>query len=262
MKKFHPLQFSIVSFLMMASFSACFYGTSSSPTYIVDEARQKENVYYVPSATNTQMLSNKNDFSFSVLRNSGSKNLGTEIQVSYLPANHIGIIGSYASAHNINYMDFQNAEFGAGYVTALKNGWHFETYGGFDLGTILNNHYTGISNIRYTSFFIQPALVASNQNKTVQFGIVSKFSSVNFNANTTFTKDREPFSTKNANYLFDNPTHLMWQPSLMLRVGWKNFQFNTSYSHATDISKPDLYIAPDNFSIGVSLRLNFSNMSN
>jgi hypothetical protein len=262
MKKIHPLLFSIASCMMIASFSACFYGPSNSPTYIVDESRQKESVYYVSSATNTQLLSNKNDFSISAMRSSGSKNLGTEIQASYLPGNHVGIIGSYASGHNLNYMDYTKVALGAGYVTNMKNGWHFEAYVGFDIGTILNSHYTGISNIRYSSYFIQPALVASNQKKTVQFGIVSKLSSVNFEANSTFIKDREPFCAKNINYLLDNPNHIMWEPSLMLRFGWKNFQFNSSYTHATDISKPELYIAPDNFSVGISLRLNFSNMSN
>ena len=240
---------------------SCYTGVIYDPYYI-PVSRQQENIYYVPSSPNTQLLSEKNDMGFNVVASGGSKFSGVETQVSYLPATHVGLIAAYSSGKNddgsTTYMRFHKLEGGVGYITNLSKGWHFETYGGIGTGKIDNFHATGNSNVNLTNFFIQPAFAVSNKKKTVQFGIVSKFSGVNFNVDTTFDNAREPYSTDQIIGLHDRPFHLMWEPGLVFRVGWKNFLFHTSYSLSADLANPHLNRATDNFSIGGSLRFNAS----
>ena len=239
-------------------FASCFPGGIIPDPYIVDESRQKENIYYVPSAPNTPLLSEKNDFNFSLVRSSDTKFLGLETQLSYLPGKHIGITGSYAgNIDNSNdvthYLKYNRFEVGSGYVSQLPGGWHFETYAGLGNGKITNTHYSGYSRINLTHFFLQPAIAISNQTKTVQFGFVSRFEGVNFKVtDTLFSTGREPFSTSQLNSLYDQPFHVIWEPALVFRFGWKNFKFHTGYSYSADLTNPGLYRAKNNFSIGLS----------
>jgi len=238
--------------------SSCTPYPAATPD-IVPESRQKENVYYVPSAPNTQLLTEKNDVSLNVLASGSNRFTGFETQASCMPAKHVGLIAGYSSGKNKvaeTYMKFQKFEAGAGYVTPLSKVLHFETYGGVGAGTIDNMHATGNSEIHLTSFFIQPAVAASNAKKTVQFGIVSKFSGVNFNVDTAFSNAKEPYCASQLIGLYNQPFHIMWEPGLILRVGWKNFLFHTSYSASADLTNSQLHRATDNFSMGVSVRFN------
>ena len=249
----------ILSFAMAACiilFGSCTPYPSATPD-IVPESRQKENVYYVPSAPNTQLLSEKNDVSLNVLASGSNRFTGFETQASYLPGRHTGLIAGYSSGKNEvaeTYMRFHKVEAGVGYITRLSKFWHLETYGGVGSGNIDNMHATGSSNINLTSFFIQPAVAVSNTKRTVQFGIISKFSGVNFNVDTAFDNAKEPYCTSQLLSLYRQPFHIMWEPGLLLRVGWKNFLFHTSYSASADLTNSELHRATDNFSIGVSVR--------
>ena len=107
-------------------------------------------------------------------------------------------------------------------------------------------------------FFIQPAIAVSNEAKTCQLGFLSKISGVKFRVDTAFDNEREPFSTGQVRALYDKPFHVIWEPGLIFRFGWKNFLFHTSYSYSADLTNSNLYRSKNNFSIGGSLRLNVS----
>ena len=178
-----------------------------------------------------------------------------------MPGKHIGIIGSYSHAGNLNgtsgSIKYNRFEMGSGYVAQFSKGRHFETYAGFGNGKIYNTHHTGNSKLNLTHFFLQPAITISNHKKTVQFGFVSRFEAVNFNVmDTSFSNDREPFTTSQIKSLYDQPFHVMWQPGFVFRFGWKNLLFHSGYSFSTDLTNPDLYRAKDNFSLGASFRFN------
>jgi hypothetical protein len=153
-------------------------------------------------------------------------------------------------------MKYNRFETGAGYITKLSKGWHFETYAGIGSGKITNLHQTGSSQIKLTHFFLQPGIAISNSKRTLQLGLVSKFSGVHFNMDTAYETDREPFSTGQAKSLYDQPFHVMWDPGLIFRFGWRHFLFHTSYSFSSDLTNTNLYRAKNNFSLGASLRLN------
>lgn len=245
----------------ICSLGSCYSGGTITDPYHVSESRQKENLYYIPSAPNTPLHSQKNDMNFSLLRVADTKYSGAEVQAYYMPGKHIGLTGSYsfAGSHNDNpnYIKYNRFELGAGFVTPLSKTWHFETYGGFGNGKISNSHYTGYSKIHLTHFFLQPAIAVSNEKKNVQFGFVSRFAGVDFDVtDTLFNTDREPFSASQLKSLYAQPFHIMWEPGLVFRAGLKNFQFHTGYSFSTDLTNPDLHKANGNFSMGFCLRIN------
>lgn len=240
--------------------NSCFPTGPISDPYIVAESRQKENLYYVSSAPNTPLHSKKGDVNFGLLRTFYSKKSGGELQASFMPGNHVGIMGSYSfagnSGDNHEYVKYNRFELGSGFVTQLSKNWHFETYAGFGNGKIFNTHATGSSRINLTHFFLQSAIAISDDKKNIQFGFVSKFAGVNFKVmDTSFNTDREPFSTTNLKSLYNQPFHIVWEPGFVFRFGWKIFQFHAGYSYSTDLTKPDLYKANDNFTLGICIRL-------
>ena len=239
--------------------SSCFYGPIAPDPYTVSEYRQKENLYYFPSSPNTPLLTEKNDISMTATRLADTKFTGGEVLAAFMPGKKIGIMGSYFSARNSNYANYNRFEAGAGYVKGFSKGMHFETYAGFGNGKISNVHYTGNSNLKLTHFFLQPAIAISNKKKTAQFSFVSRFEGVNFKvSDTTFNNDREHFTTSQIKSLYDQPFHVMWQPGVVFRLGWKKFLFHSGYSYSSDLTNPDLHRATGNFSLGIILRLNTS----
>ncbi len=254
-------QLLCITVVTVFSLTSCLpYGQIPADPYIVDESRQKENIYYIPSAPNVPLLTEKNDLNLNILNTSGSKISGIEIQTAYMPGKHIGIIGSYHTGNingNHGGKKYNRFEIGSGYVTPLSKGWHFETYAGFGNGQIFNTHHTGNSKLTLTHFFLQPSMAISNNKKTVQFGFVSRFEAVNFKVmDTSFNNEREPFTTSQIKSLYAQPFHVMWQPGFVFRFGWKNFLFHSSYSFSSDLTNPDLNREKGNFSLGASFRLN------
>lgn len=260
MKKTHQyLAFVSIAIGTVFSLSSCImWGTGTSDPYIVSETRQKENLYYVPSAPNTPFHSQKHDLNVSLMGTSNTKFSGGEVQASYMSGNHLGFIGSwsFAGTGSSDHVKNNRFELGAGYVAPLSKNWHFESYAGFGNGKIRNMHHTGSSEINLTHFFIQPAIAINNKDKNVQFGFVSKFAGVNFSVkDTLFSTAREPLSTGQVKSLYDQPFHIIWEPGFVLRMGWKNFQFHTGYSFSKDLTNPGLYKANGAFSLGFCLRL-------
>jgi hypothetical protein len=260
MKKIQQ-RFAIVCYILgtLFSLSSCYPTGVGNDPYYVDETRQKENFYYIPSAANTTFHAKKNDLNVNFMATSHTKFSGGELQASYIPGNHFGVIGScsFANTGYSAYVKSTNFELGAGFITEFSKDLYFETYAGVGNGKVTNKHYTGMSKVNLPHFFIQPAIAIGNKNKNIQVGLVSKFVGVNFNvADTLFNTDRENLSGKQLRSLYDQPFHLMWEPGFVMRFGWKNFQFHTGYSFSTDLTDKDLYKATGNFSFGICLRLN------
>ncbi|MBK5273111.1 MAG: hypothetical protein JJE22_19090 [Bacteroidia bacterium] len=237
--------------------------TTGPDTGMVSESRQKENLYYIPASPNIPLLTKKNDLSLNAAASSGSKFNGTEIQAAWLPWKHIGICGSFSAVktgsltYGYNATKYNRVEVGSGYVTQLSKGWHFETYAGIGNGKILNTHYTGTSKTNITHFFLQPTIAISSKKQTIQFAMSSRFAGVNFKVqDTLFATGSEPLSASNLISLYDKPFHILWEPAVTFRFGWKNFLFNAQYTISSDLTNPDLNRANHNFSLGATFRFN------
>ncbi|MEO8405971.1 MAG: hypothetical protein ABI480_15295, partial [Chitinophagaceae bacterium] len=128
-----PLPFSRIMYVIICCvlLASCYPGTVLPDPYTVSEDRQKENIYYVPSAPNTPLANKKNDVDFNIMHSSGTRFSGFEMQAAYLPTDHIGIIAGYTTAKNNggtpDYMTHNSFELGAGYIRNLHKGWRFET---------------------------------------------------------------------------------------------------------------------------------------
>jgi len=221
--------------------------------------RQQENKYYKHSAHNAPLLSKKNDLSASFLFSTTESSEAIDLQAAYMPLQHIGITTSYTAGTKTSYTNYNRFEAGVGYVADLKKGWNFETYTGFGSGKIVNYHHTGSSTIKNNLFYIQPAIAVSSAKRTVQFAFVSRLTGINFKVtDTTFNNARELYNTSQIQSLQNKPFHLIWEPGIVLKVGWENFLFYTSYSYATDFTNSSLNISENTFSIGMSFLFNVS----
>ncbi len=249
--------------ITMTSFvlTSCLPGFFAPAPFIVDESRQKENIYYVPAAPNAPLLTEQGDLSVSAMLASGSKFSGIEMQAAYMPWKHVGISGSYSNGSHSggqpDYMKYQRFEIGSGYVKKFASGWHFETYAGVGNGDISNSHFTGSSKINLNHIFLQPAIAVSDKTQAIHFAFSSRFAGVNFKVRDTFfNTDREPYSHSQIKSLYEQPFHVMWEPALTLRGGWKNFALTAQYSFSSDLTNPDLHRGTNNFSIGITVRGN------
>jgi hypothetical protein len=221
--------------------------------YIVNQSRQKENLYYVPSVPNTPLLSEKGDISFNLMGTAASNRNGVEAQAAYVPVKHVGLIARYSSSKSdddIDYVKFNGFELGAGYVNQLSHDVLFEAYAGLGKGNILNHHHTGFSKVNLYQYFLQPAIGLNNDKKTIQLGLVSRFSGVKFKiTSASFDRQREPFNDDQMKKLDEKPFHIFWEPGLVFRFGWKEMLFHTSFSYSSDLSSSKLQRSKQIFSI-------------
>ena len=258
---------NLLSYLcVIISSAACLSSCVTYPIddpYYVDAERQKENVYYIPTTPNTPLLSKSQDLNFTVGRSSNTKFTGVEAHAAFLPTDHLGIIASYSSLNNDygsgGFMNYNHFEGGAGYVKELSPIYHFEAYAGAGTGKIHNEHYTGSSNIGITNFFVQPTFAFTTKDKNIMLGFTSRIAGVHFNVqDTSFNTDRENFSGSQIGSLYTTPFHVMIEPGITVKAGWKNFMFQSSYFYSADLTNPDLYRVKGNFSIGIALRFNLN----
>src|SRR5688572_3041430 len=73
--------------------------------YIVRDSRQKQNIYYVPTAPNTPLHTEKNDINLVVLVSSRKNSAGADAHASFMLSDQLGFLGSYSSAFTENVKD-------------------------------------------------------------------------------------------------------------------------------------------------------------
>src|SRR5829696_6891277 len=265
MKKNYCFSAAPLFFFLLCSIYSCFPGIYTADPFIVNDSRQKENVYHAPSAHNVPLLSNKNDLSFSANLAYTSKYKGVDIQSAYIPVNHLGLLAnlrSYSQKSERHDGGINSFELGAGYL----NDWnwvHLESYAGIGSGNVKNTHHTGSSSIKFTNYFIQPTIGVQNKQKTVQFAFSSKFNLASFKiTDTAYAGEREPFVATQMKQLADYPDHVFWEPGFVFRTGWQNWLIQTAFSFSSDLSGHEFYRDKTNFSIGLVVRINTHTPSN
>lgn len=251
----------LVACTVSISVTSCIsWNAATSP--FVPEERQKENKLYHPSALYAPMLNEKHDIDASLLQSFQSGAKAIDLQAAYMPLKHLGTTISYTQSTGGN-SNFDRVEIGAGYVGKFTKTSGFEIYGGFGIGNIFNEHQTGASYINQSLFYIQPTYSLNTESNNLQIAFVSRFTRVNYDVEvTTFSYNAEPYSRKQIENLQQHPFHVIWEPGVTLRNGWKNFQFKLTYATATDFTNRDLNIVKSNFSIGASVRFNAGKRKN
>ena len=257
MKKF-TLAFQIVAFIFCTAFF-CSCATVPIDPYIVDISRQRENSYHAPATLHAPLISKKNDLTIGVHYAFLTRHRGVDIQTAFSPVNHLGIQASYRNHGQKGEIEdgkIESYEFGAGYFKGWDN-FVFETYAGFGGGTIQNVHHTGRSEIRYTNYFIQPAIGVQTKDQLTQFALVAKLSPTKFTIrDTSFNGAREPFVVSQFDILSSTPSRLFLEPGFIFRTGWEYVQVQTALSFPSILRGEDFLRDKTNFSIGLVFRLN------
>lgn len=256
MYKFNPI---LIAVFASSIFASCVTPGEVNDPYVAPIERQRDNFFYVPTPPNTRFNKEKNDLSFNVDHSSGGRYNGVNAQAGFLPTKHIGIIAGYSGARHkgsiTESMKFHQFEIGAGHITKLRNGWHFENYFGWGGGEVVNYMYSGVSRFKLNRYFIQPALAYTTANNSFSLGIVSRFSGVRFSPSELFFLDeREPFTADQINLLKENPFQVFWEPGFKISAGWKNFRFNAGYTFSTDLSSSELDFPNSNLAVGAIIQ--------
>ncbi|MGE5519124.1 MAG: hypothetical protein ACM3VS_04280 [Candidatus Dadabacteria bacterium] len=236
-----------------------FIGSSCVPAdpFYVPLERQKENIYYTPKTPDAPLLSEKNDYTFSVLYAAGEKHKGFDIKASYSPVNHLGLMANYNAYYGVSSeTQFSGGDFGAGYYTSLSKLTSLEVYGGAGINKVQNHHYSGNSRFNQSNLFLQPAFVFHDQNGPIQFALVSKFNKVNYTfRDSTFSNDRESWSASQVKLLVNHPDHMFWEPGFIFRAGSKSMMFQLGFSFVSDLTNSELNYSKTHFSLGLHFKL-------
>ncbi len=231
--------------------------------FSVPRDRQVKNRYYAPTVQNVPLLTNKNDIAVNLTWSGGDQHTAASVQGAYMVTKNIGLIGGYISGKDTReeIMSFNKFEFGGGYAQKISESLQFETYAGVGAGSFDNTHFTGSSTIKNSSFFVQPTIALTDSKGNFKLVFVSKFSSNNFNVtDTTFRTDRESISAEQLQKLHYSSRHLIWEPGIFMRFGWKNLMFQTSYTHVTNLTDDKLFMVKNSVSLGIHVRFNANDL--
>lgn len=260
-------KYSAVVACVAILFTGCYVADPVYDPVIVDNSRQKNNYYYVSSPAYSPLLDTKGSVDLTSSFSIGQSFTGGTIQVATMATNNIGIMAGFFGAssnkldsrynHPANFISkMYKVEAGAGYVKSLKQTALFEVYAGIAGGRYTNNLHTGNSRIDNFMWFVQPAITYNAPSRICQIGFISRFAGVNFKMNrASYDTDREPFTTAQIQLLREQPTHLMWEPAIIVRAGGKRIQVFSSFGFTANLTNSDLHQVNQNFTIGFSARL-------
>lgn len=235
-----------------------FYSCDPLPasSYYIPRTTQMQNIFYTSTMPNVSFTKRAGDLSSSLSIVSAKNQTGGNIQGVYMPFKKADLRASYftSSGNNINH---QNIELGSGYHFFVDSAKQYNLYGGFGIGSLHNIHATGSSTINNNYFFLQPALCFVNKNETQEIGIVSKFVFNKFKVrDTLFNTSREDYNLSQMNILFEHPNQIFWEPSIVYKIGVKNFKFHLGYSHIINLSQKELNYSKYSGYFGCSISLN------
>lgn len=213
--------------------------------------------YYGPNSNNIPLLQKKGDGRAMAAIASSDETTGFEFQTAYAFSSHVGsMINLYTAAGNretslssrsrVEKGSGTIGEIGVGYFTMVKGAenWIFETYAGAGSGSV-NNEYGNAekSKVNLSRVFIQPSIAYSNGWGDLAFS--SRFSHVNFTVKQADVRSNTRQQSELL-YIANNRNHLFWEPSILLRFGFRNakvqFQVTRSLAFTTKSFSAQQYV--------------------
>jgi hypothetical protein len=198
--------------------------------------------YYAPSANNVPLFKEKNEARIQAQLSSGNNYSGFDIQSAYAISNHTAVQLNifHASEDDDEYGSGNGtyAEIAGGYYKPSRNKhWVFETYAGIGTGTVTNIYANGSSGFdqqaktAVTKLFVQPSFGFTSNHFAM--AVSSKFSGVKTGIrSSSLTKDYDEFEYEQLNAI-KGKSFFFWEPSLMMRGGFKHVQFLLQYTYST-----------------------------
>jgi hypothetical protein len=254
----------VLILLAVCPFAGCI-GPYTSPAVTIE--RQEQNPYYIVTAANAPLISEKGDFTGSLSYSLSTKYGGINTLMAYKPFNKFGFLTSYNYFRGVAKQDdwadydgpwnYHRFEFAPGFSTSINSMWMMECYAGAGIGSINNEHATGYSKINQSNFFIQPAFGYHNADNSFELGFQCRINSQHFNVKEVyFDSTREAATTKQFELIRDNPRQYMIEPGIILRTGKKNVKMQLSCSYSANLTTTEMSAKRFNGSIGVVFKVN------
>jgi hypothetical protein len=203
--------------------------------------------YYVPNSPNVPLLTKEKEARVSAHFYSTSRDFfntipGLEIQGSYAPAPHVGLMGSFLTTGKTQdgaRFSALYGDIGAGYFTSTKNRhWVFECYGGYGLGTTKNTFVNlATSAADYSKIFIQPIL--GYRSRYFDAAFTWRFASIQYSS-LRLTSQLPAFAQAEYDWTLNNSTYRLHEPALVLRFGDDPLKVQLVYG----LSIPDKHADP------------------
>lgn len=229
--------------------------------------------YYAPNTSNIPLFKEKNTMKINGGYASGDNYNGSDIQLAYSVSPKIGIMFNsffaglseeVSGSNGSNHIETGRGslfEIGAGYYKPFgaQNRWTFETYLGAGAGGE-NHTYQNDQKARLTllRFFIQPSIGYSSQNGLLEVAAGSRFCNLNLKvkeSTVTTPGGDDDINKHDLDNITLHPSSVLWEPSLLLAMGWHNFKFYLQYTTSQNLNNLNLPQDRTNFSIGVRATL-------
>lgn len=228
--------------------------------------------YYAPNAANIPLFKEKNSFKGKAGFGGGNNYNGGDIQLAYSASPKVGVMlnsffaGRTEQVNELGSGDSHDEsgkgsffEAGVGYYKPFgKNKiWIFETYGGAGIGTenhVYNYHET--SKLHIAKYFIQPSIGYISKSGVLEIAVASRFSGLNLKINQNNVSENSGIkNVQDMDSIRFHPSSFLWEPSVMIAVGWPDFKFFLEHTTSQNWSNP--YLAQDNvnFLIGIKFTL-------
>jgi len=202
--------------------------------------------YYVPNSVNVPLLTEKKDARASVHYYSTSRDFfntlpGLEIQGSYAPASHLGLMGSFLTTGKTKEgarISALYGDMGVGYFYATENQhWVAECYGGAGMGTVKNSFSDGTSGVSgFTKYFIQPSL--GFRSKYFEAAFAWRMASVHHTSLEVSSMLTE-FQQRETDWIRSHPIYTVHEPALTFRFGDDPFKAQIQQGYSVSMNRAD-----------------------
>lgn len=231
--------------------------------------------YYGPNSNNVPLLQKKGDGRILAAIASAEESTGFELQSAYALGNHFGAMFNFYTAKGKNETtsgypertvttiqkgNGTYGEIGGGYFSLLNNSahWVFETYAQAGAGTV-ENEYLQMekSKVKVVKLSVQPSIGYTNKAGTFQAAISSRLNNVNLSLKeSNVTLDNNLYDFNEIQDLKNNSNDIYWEPSLILRGGFKNVRLQLQLTKSHAFKKKEFFTQTSVFSFGVFFSFN------
>ena len=200
--------------------------------------------YYKPNGVNAPLLTNANEAHFS--GNVSGDGAFTDMQASYSPINHLGIIGNFSTySYKASDADIASgnvdahahlAELGAGYYYATRGDVKIvgELYGGAGGGKLQSD-----VNLNFFRSFIQPGLGV--RTPYFELSINCRISDIKYSSLNSNGHDSAYLAQQNLTYgnnkSITNKNYFFAEPAVTFRGGYKFIMVQSQYVISNAISR-------------------------
>jgi hypothetical protein len=227
--------------------------------------------YYVPSVQNVPLFKGEKEYRLSGAISGGEESVCTEVQAAYSVTKNIGIMSDFMSAKGGEISDNEDWAKGnyidgaIGYYKPINKYGVFEIYAGlgessqhqhymnpFYRNGTFSRSFGGTSDLSFTKIFVQPSFGLTCNGFDI--ALSTRISILSFNGIVNqISGNSDEYNLLNN---ITNENHLLFEPAITIRGGWKYVKLQFQAATASCLFNPDLRF--ENYHIGIGLYIAFA----